>query len=482
MSEPIRFLLNGEHRTVADRDPNMTVLEYLRLAERKCGTKEGCAEGDCGACTVVLARPDGDGLRYEAVNSCIQLLPTVDGAQVITVEGLKQPDGALHPVQEAMVACHGSQCGFCTPGFVMSLFALWHRTKAPSREEVLQAMAGNLCRCTGYRPILDVAEEMYRGAAADRFDRQASAHATELNELRRTKGLQYEADGRRFFAPRDLSELSNVLARHPDAAILAGGTDFGLWITKQHRSFASIIYLGEVAELKRVARSATHLEIGAGTSWAACLPDLASLYPTLGELLLRFASVQIRNQATVGGNIANASPIGDGPPPLIALAASVVLLGSAGERELPLEDFFIGYRKTALRPGEIVARIRVPLPTPDLKFAVWKVAKRFDQDISAVCGAFALHMIDGHVQSARIAFGGMAATPARATAAEAALAGQPWTLATVRAAMAALDSDYTPLTDFRGTREYRALVARNLLLRFYHETAGAAPARVTAYG
>jgi len=482
MSEPIRFLLNGESRTVADCDPNMTVLEYLRQSERKCGTKEGCAEGDCGACTVVLARPDGNGLRYEAVNSCIQLLPTLDGKQLITVEGLKQPDGSLHPVQKAMVACHGSQCGFCTPGFVMSLFALWHRTKSPSREDVLQALAGNLCRCTGYRPILDAADAMYRGAAADQFDRQASATAARLKTLQRSYGLAYEENDRRFFAPISLAELKELLARHPDAIVLAGGTDFGLWVTKQHRRFPCIIHLGEIEELKRIARSATHLEIGAGASWASCLPELALLYPTLGELLLRFASVQIRNAATIGGNIANASPIGDGPPALIALDATVVLLGPAGEREMALEDFFVDYRKTALRDGEIVVRIRVPLPGADLKFATWKVSKRFDQDIGTVCGAFALRMIDGHVQSARIAFGGMAAIPTRARTAEAALAGKPWSITSVQSAMTALDRDFAPLTDFRGSREYRALAARNLLLRLYHETTGASPARVTAYG
>jgi xanthine dehydrogenase small subunit len=483
MGEAIRFLLNGEPRTVSDVDPTMTVLEYLRTIERKCGTKEGCAEGDCGACTVVLARPDGGGgLAYEPVNSCIQFMPTLDGRHLITVEGLVQPDGSLHPVQQAMIACHGSQCGFCTPGVVMALFALWHRTKAPTSEDTLQALAGNLCRCTGYRPIMAAAAAMYEGATADRFDVTTRDVAARLAQVNRGRGLAYVAGAKSFFAPRDLAELTDVMQRYPNATLLAGGTDFGLWVTKQHRAFACIVYLGEIAELKRVTRNATHLDIGAGVSWTAALADLVGIYPELREFLLRFASVQIRNAATIGGNIANASPIGDGSPPLIALGATLVLAGPQGEREIALEDFFKSYRKTDLRPGEIVARVRVPLPAPDLRFAVWKVSKRFDQDISAVCGAFALRFVDGHVLSARIAFGGMAAIPARARAAEAALAGKPWALASVQAAMAALERDFAPIDDARASRGYRMLVARNLLLRFHHEKRGADPARVSAYG
>jgi xanthine dehydrogenase small subunit len=483
MGEAIRFLLNGEPRTVSDVDPNLTVLEYLRTVESKCGTKEGCAEGDCGACTVVVARPDGaGGLAYDPVNACIQFLPTLDGKHLITVEGLKRSDGALHPAQQAMVASHGSQCGFCTPGFVMSLFALWHRTKAPSREDTLQALAGNLCRCTGYRPIMDAAVAMYRGADTDQFDAAGAETARRLAALARPHGLAYVAHGKAFFAPRSLSELADVMQRYPNAALLAGGTDFGLWVTKQHRSFACIVYLGEIAELRRIERSATHLEIGAGVSWTGAMAGLVALYPALRELLLRFASVQIRNAATIGGNIANASPIGDGPPPLIALGASLVLAGPHGEREIALDDFFKGYRKTDLRAGEVVARVRIPLPSPDLKFAVWKVSKRFDQDIAAVCGAFALRFVDGHVLSARIAFGGMAAVPARAKGAETALAGKPWTLATVQAAMSAMERDFAPISDARASRDYRMLVARNLLLRLYHEASGDAQARVSAYG
>lgn len=481
MTDAIRFLLNGQERTVEDLDPTTTVLEYLRQHERLCGTKEGCAEGDCGACTVVLSEPDANGvMAYRAVNSCIRFLPTIDGRHLITVEGLKDGDGALHPVQRALVEAHGSQCGFCTPGFVMSLFALWHSRKSPSREEVMQALAGNLCRCTGYRPILDAAQRMYDGPHEDRFDRDFSIFGR-LRRLARLTALRYAARGKEFLAPRGLEELAETLRRHPDAALLAGGTDFGLFVTKQHRDFERVLWLGEIAELRRVATTDTHLEIGGGATWTDALPALEQHWPSFGELVRRFASPPIRNSATVGGNIANASPIGDGPPPLIALGSSVVLLGANGERELPLEEFFRDYRQTALRRGEIVARLRVPLPAPGLEFAVYKLSKRVDQDISAVCAAFALRVQGGIVADARIAFGGMAATPRRAPLTEAALTGQPWSLATATAAAAALDRDFAPIDDFRASAAYRRLAARNLLRRFCLETTGAADARI-AYG
>ena len=481
MTDTIRFLLNGRERTVEGVDPTTTVLEYLRTHERLCGTKEGCAEGDCGACTVVVSEPDANGvLAYRALNSCIRFLPTIDGRHLITVEGLKGNDGALHPVQRAMVEAHGSQCGFCTPGFAMSLFALWHSRKSPSREDVLETLSGNLCRCTGYRPIVDAAQRMYEADGEDRFDRDYSTFGR-LRRLARLTGLRYAGQGKEFFAPRSLDELAETLRRHPDAALLAGGTDFGLFVTKQHREFPRVVYLGEIAELRDVATTDTHVEIGGGVTWSDALPVLEQHWPSFGELVRRFASPPIRNSATVGGNVANASPIGDGPPPLIVLNATVVLLGAGGERELPLEDFFRDYRQTALRRGEIVARLRVPLPTPGLEFAVYKLSKRWDQDISAVCGAFAVRIAGGIVTEARIAFGGMAAVPKRAPLAEAALTERPWSVATTAAAAAALERDFAPIDDVRASAAYRLLTAKNLLRRFCLETTGTADARI-AYG
>ncbi|HEX9463850.1 MAG TPA: xanthine dehydrogenase small subunit [Alphaproteobacteria bacterium] len=481
MSDAVRFLLNGEERTVDGLDPTTTVLEYLRNHERRCGTKEGCAEGDCGACTVVLAEANARGsIDYRAVNSCIRFVPALDGRHLITVEGLREADGSLHPVQRALVDSHGSQCGFCTPGFAMSLFALWHNDKSPTREDVLQVLAGNLCRCTGYRPILDAARHMYEGPSDDKFDRDPTMYGR-LKRLGRLTGLHYTAGGKEFLAPRSLGELGEILKRNPDAALLAGGTDFGLFVTKQHREFQRIVWLGEIAELRSVATAEGVLEIGCNATWADALPALERYWPNFGEFVRRFASPPIRNVATIGGNIANASPIGDGPPALMALDASVVVIGLHGEREMPLEEFFVDYRKTALRPSEIVARVRVPLPSPGLEFAAYKLSKRLDQDISSVCAAFALRIEGGTVKEARVAFGGMAATPKRAKAAEAALIGRPWTTATATAAGAALDQDFAPIDDFRASAAYRLTAAKNLLRRFHLETTGVANARI-AYG
>ena len=482
MTDAIRFLLNGEARAVEGLEPTTTVLEYLRGTERLCGTKEGCAEGDCGACTVVVAEPDGRGaLTYKAINSCIRFLPTLDGKQLITVEGLKADDGTLHPAQQAMVDCHASQCGYCTPGFVMSLFALRRANHDPTREDMLQALAGNLCRCTGYRPILEAARRMYDSGTGDAFDTRTHGTVERLQQFARLVGLRYEANGQEFIAPRSLDELTAVLKQHPQAHILAGGTDLGLLVTKQHRRLERLIYLGEIAELRTVSESATHIELGAAAAWSAALPLLERHWPSLGELIRRFASPPIRNAATIGGNIANASPIGDGPPPLIALGASVLLLGPDGEREIPLESFFHDYRQTDRRPGEIVALVRIPLPAAGSEFAVYKVSKRFDQDISAVCGAFALRLQNGLVAETRLAFGGMAATPKRAHLAETALIGRPWNAATIEAAVAALARDFTPLDDMRASARYRTLTAKNLLRRFHLETTGTANPRI-AYG
>jgi xanthine dehydrogenase small subunit len=481
VTDAVRFLLNGEERVVEGLDPTTTVLEYLRNHERRCGTKEGCAEGDCGACTVVLAEANNRGtIDYKAVNACIRFLPCLDGRHLITVEGLKDGDGELHPVQRALVESHSSQCGFCTPGFAMSLFALWHKDKSPTREEVLQTLAGNLCRCTGYRPILDAARHMYEGPSEDKYDRDATMYGR-LKRLGRLTGLHYVAEGKEFFAPRTLAELGETLKRHPDARLLAGGTDFGLLVTKEHREIPRVVWLGEIAELHSVATSEGVLEIGCNATWSDALPALERYWPNFGEFIRRFASPPIRNVATVAGNIANASAIGDGPPALMALGASVVVIGLHGEREMPLEEFFIDYRKTTLRPSEIVAKVRVPLPSPGLEFAAYKLSKRLDQDISAVCAAFALRIEGGIVKEARIAYGGMAAVPKRARATEAALIDRPWTVPTVMAAAGCIEQDFAPIDDFRATAAYRMTVAKNLLRRFHLETTGVADARI-AYG
>jgi len=489
-SGSVRFVLDGEVVTLAGVDPTRTVLEFLREDLGRTGTKEGCAEGDCGACTVVLGELDGPGVRFRAVNACIRFLPTLDGKELFTVESLKRADGTLHPVQQAMVDCHASQCGFCTPGFVMSLFALYKSAERPSRGEIDDAIAGNLCRCTGYRPIVDAAERMYAygrepGTGEANWmscsfstpgDRQPSRGEQDMIErlrsIERRETLALAKGRRRYFAPARLAELAELRAAHPDARLVAGGTDVGIWVTKQHRDLDQVIHVGNVAELAQIAVTDTHVEIGAAASLTDAFAELVRHYPELDELFRRFASPPIRNAGTLGGNIANGSPIGDLMPALIALDATLVLRKGAHTRELPLEAFYVAYQKTALEPGEFVERIRVPRADGAAIVRAYKISKRFDQDISAVCGAYRIVAEGGVVRAARIAYGGVAAIPKRAPACESVLVGRPWSEATVRAAMTALDRDYAPLTDMRASAAYRRLVTRNLLHRLWLETAG----------
>jgi xanthine dehydrogenase small subunit len=467
----VRFLLDGEVRELESVDPTMTVLEYLRGVERRCGTKEGCAEGDCGACTVVLGELHQGRVRLKAVNGCILFVPALDGKALFTVESLRGADGALHPVQRALVECHGSQCGFCTPGFVMSMFALYESEPAPSRRRVDDVLAGNLCRCTGYRPIVDAVEKAYAYGDTRRAAVEAEL-AAKLASIQRDDTLALAHGERRFFAPRTIEALAEIFERHPEAHLLAGGTDVGLWVTKGHERLETVIHFGAVPALARVEVTGTHLEIGAAATYADVHETVALHHPDFGELIRRIGSQQIRNAGTLGGNVANASPIGDTLPALIALDATVVLRRGGERRELAVDAFIVGYRKTALRPGEFIERIRVPVRSDARLFRAYKVSKRFDQDISAVCGAFALELSQGRVRHVRLCYGGMAATPKRARACEEALLGRPWTEATVAAALPALDADLAPISDMRASAAYRRLVAQNLLRKFRLETAG----------
>jgi xanthine dehydrogenase small subunit len=472
--DAVRFLLDGRVRTVSGIDPTTTVLQWLRGGERRCGTKEGCAEGDCGACTVVLGELSGGAVRLRAVNACLLFLPALDGKALFTVESLRAGSGpgALHPVQQALVECHGSQCGFCTPGFVMSLFALYESERQPpSRRRIDEVLAGNLCRCTGYRPIVEAVGRAYQLGTRDGAGARAGLEQA-LAGLARERALEVEQAGRRFLAPRSLDELAEVAAAHPEALVLAGGTDLGLLVTKEHRELPLLVSVGEVPELREIRETATHLEVGAAATYTEALPALAALHPSLGELVRRIGSTQIRNAGTLGGNVANASPVGDTPPALLALDASLVLRRGAEVRELPLSSFFLGYRKTALRPGELLVRIRIPRLAPGRAFRTWKVSKRADQDIAAVCGAFAVGLEGGRVREARVAFGGMAAVPVRSAGAEAALTGRPFGEAAVEAAVAALEAELAPITDMRASAAYRRLVAGNLLRKFWLEVAG----------
>ena len=482
MSEPIRFYYRNAICSVDQAAPVRTVLQHLREDLHCTGTKEGCAEGDCGACTVVIGELDGGVLQMKAVNACIQLLPTLDGKALFTVEDLQQSSGALHPVQQAMVDCHGSQCGFCTPGFVMSLGALYRDRAgdaAPlSRQQIDDTLSGNLCRCTGYRPIIDAAQRMLTLPPVH-FDRAVVAQA--LRQVQRDETFAYAADGAHFYAPRSLPQLIALLTDHPHACLLAGSTDIGIWVTKQFRALGDIVYLGQVSELKRIVDTPTHIEIGAGVSLEDAYGALCAHYPqALGELRQRFASRLVRNVGTLGGNVANGSPIGDSMPWLIALGAQITLNGPGGPREMALENFYRGYQKKDLHPGEFVESIRIPKPIAGLRFRTYKISKRFDQDISAVCAAFAFTLQGDTIVNARIAFGGMAAIPKRALQTELLVTGRMWNESTLQAAMDTLTADFMPLSDMRASATYRMTVAQNLLRRFWLETRTSAPLAETA--
>ena len=466
--DQISFVLDGRVVHIRDIDPTLTVLDWLREHAGRCGTKEGCAEGDCGACTVVLGEPAGDSMRYRAINSCIRFLATIDGKELVTVESLAGTGSTLHPVQQAMVDQHGSQCGFCTPGFVMSLFALYQHNAQPQRDDVVEALAGNLCRCTGYRPIIDAGLAMAGYPQPSRWSRddaQDGAHGRRLRDIRRHDALRLPG----FFAPRSVDELATAYAAAPDSLLLAGGTDVGLWVTKHLRELPPIIYLGEVGELQQCERVDGRLRIGA----AVCLTDawsaIVAEHPSLAEVAQRFGSPPVRNSGTLCGNIANGSPIGDAMPALIALNAHVELRCGPRTREIALEDLYLGYQKKALEAGEFVVAVLVPPGDPAVVLASYKWSKRIDQDISAVCAAFALRIDEGFVVSARIAFGGMAPIPARARQAEAALVGQKWSAETIEAAVAALAADFTPISDMRASASYRLRAAGNLLRRLHLE-------------
>ena len=479
-SGSIRFILNDTEVALSEVAPTATLLDYLRLEHRLTGTKEGCAEGDCGACTVLVGRlvRDGrgeEGLVYESVNACIRFIGSLNATHVVTVEHLAAKDGTLHPVQQAMVDFHGSQCGFCTPGFVMSLYGLWLTNDNPSRAAIEKALQCNLCRCTGYEPIIRAAEAAARERPSALFDpitRTREAVTARLEALRQTETIVIRKGEDCLILPVDATDLARVLAEHPDATIVAGSTDVGLWVTKQMRSLNPVIFIGGIAELQRIESSEAGLTIGAGVSYTAARDALSAAYPTLGCLIDRIGGDQIRNMGTIGGNIANGSPIGDSPPPLIALGATVTLRLKDSTRSLPLEDFFIAYGRQDRKPGEFVESVFVPALHAGQHFAAYKVTKRRDEDISALLGAFRISLDGDRVKTARIAFGGMAATPKRAKAVEAALIGQPWTEDTIRKAQAAFETDYQPITDWRATAAYRLLAAKNLLMRFFLESTG----------
>jgi xanthine dehydrogenase small subunit len=472
----LQFLRRGRTVSLDRFQSRSTVLDWLRLEERSTGTKEGCAEGDCGACAVVVARERDGRIVYEPVNSCITLLGQLDGAELITVEDLAE-GGKLHPVQGAMARQHGSQCGFCTPGIVMSLFAHFHESNGVTdRSKINDALAGNLCRCTGYRPIVDAALEVCTNAAADRFARSASERLNALRAIDDQADL-FVGDATSFFAaPASEASLAKLYTQHPDATILAGSTDVGLWITKKLAPIEKIIHVGRVSELSRIEKTADGYAIGAVVSLARAAPVLGSIDPDIAEVLRRFGSIQVRACGTVGGNIANGSPIGDLAPMLIALGATLELRQGDNIRQLPLESFFLDYGKQDRKGGELVRRLIVPKVAPGTHFRAFKITKRIDEDISAVLAAFRFTVSARRISSARVAFGGMAGIPKRAAMLERRLAGLSLTdLQGWRQAAEAISQDFKPLNDLRASAAYRSEVAANLVVKALAEIAGASP-------
>ena len=481
----IRFILNGDDVVLSEVAPDETLLDYLRLRRSLIGTKEGCAEGDCGACTVLVGRLFAGKLIYESVNACIRFLGSLDGCHVVTVEHLAARDGRLHPVQQAMVDFYGSQCGFCTPGFVMSLYGLWMRNPEPTNAEIEKALQGNLCRCTGYEAIVRAAQAVssYGKAAKDPLNTERKAIAARLAALRDGARIEIGEGRKRLIVPASVDDFARVLEAEPNATIVAGSTDVGLWVTKFMREIEPAVFIGGLDELKDISEVNGTIRIGAGVTYSEAFATLSKCIPAFGPLIDRIGGDQVRNMGTIGGNIANGSPIGDIPPPLIALGSTLVLRKGKKRRAIPLEEFFIAYSKQDRRPGEFVEAVDVPLPAKGSHFAVYKITKRRDEDITAALGAFYLKLAkDGTVASIRIAYGGMAATPKRAKGVEAALLGKRWNEETIEAALGAYPVDFTPITDMRASAEYRALAARNLLKRFYLETAGTkAPVQVSRY-
>ncbi len=474
----IRFLRRGKTVELTHVPPMRTVLDYLRLEERSRGTKEGCNEGDCGACTVALGSLKNGKLVYEPVNACILLVAQLDGKELVTVDDLADGD-TLHPVQQALVDTHGSQCGFCTPGFVMSLFTLYQQGGAPSRDEIATHIAGNLCRCTGYRPIIDAGLAACSGTPMDRWDKGAKQAAKQLAAFDDGTDVFVGTSDSFIARPAKPETLAGLAAENPDATIVSGATDVGLWITKQMRHLPKIILTGGVKDLHAVQATKEGVSLGAAATYAEAMPALGAIDADLGEVLRRLGSTQVRASGTVGGNIANGSPIGDTPPMLIALGATVTLRHGAAERSLPLESFFVAYGKQDRKPGELVWRIDVPKLKPNEAFRAYKISKRFDQDISAVMSAFRFTLDGRRISAARIAFGGMAATPKRGALTEAALQGaaldQP---ASWAAAIDALAKDFQPISDMRASAAYRIEVAQGLLRKALMEVAGASATRV----
>ncbi|TWX70924.1 xanthine dehydrogenase small subunit [Colwellia demingiae] len=475
VANTIKFLLNNELVKIENLDPNTTVLQYLREEQFKSGTKEGCASGDCGACTVVLAELDTENsgqLTYKSINSCITFVGNLNGKQLITVEDLKE-GAQLHHAQQTIVDNHGSQCGFCTPGFVMSSFALHKQNNKPNRAEVLEALAGNLCRCTGYRSIIEAAMTSSEGNQEDSFAKHYQQTLVTLTELEKLPTPTLHGNGNTYIAPQNIDELATELTNEPKSTIVAGGTDLALSVTQNLAVVKKLVYVGNVAELTTIEETESEIIIGSALPYSDFINTLHHYYPDLGDMIERIGAKQVRNTGTLGGNVGNASPIGDMPPALIALGATMTLHLNGTERTILVEDFFLDYKKTVLQTSEFIKSITIPKPVAGQTLKLYKISKRLDDDISAVLAAFFIEQTPTEngqkITNIRLAFGGMAGIPKRGPAAEAALLGKNLTKESVAQAKAALATDFQPMTDVRASDKYRMTVAQNLIEKCYLE-------------
>lgn len=478
-SDPVQFLLNDQPVSLDQVSAHRTLLGYLREQQRLTGTKEGCAEGDCGACTVLLGRLLRGQLVYESINACIRLLPSVHACHVVTIEylqaideeGVATPANSLHPVQQAMVDEHGSQCGFCTPGIVMSLYALWLHESAPDEQSIKRSLQGNLCRCTGYAPIIRAAQAAAKVDlhSKDRLFQSQQSVTAQLVQMESTESLHFSDGVSQWIRPASVADTAAALAQHDTATVLAGSTDVGLWVNKAFKDISPVVSIAHLDDLHEINVSNDTVTLGACVTYSEAANVLLTEIPSLADYWYRIGGEQVRNMGTIGGNISNGSPIGDTPPVLLALGATLLLQSSTGTRRLPLDEFFIDYGVQAMQAGEFLHSIDIPLPPASAQFAAYKISKRGDEDISSVCCAYNLQLKDGAVQVIKLAYGGMAGTPKRAYATEQLLLGKPWQQDSINAAMDCLHDEFTPLSDWRASATYRANVCANLLQRFFND-------------
>jgi xanthine dehydrogenase small subunit len=456
----VKFIFENKIHKIQNPDSNETILNYIRLKLKKTGTKEGCAEGGCGACTIVLGELKKNNITYKAINSCIAFVPSLEGKQLLIVEDLISKNGSLHPVQNAMVKYHGSQCGFCTPGFVMSLFAMYKNYSSYDDKLIKDTIAGNLCRCTGYRPIIDAAISLNNQNQLDQFKKIKKNTISLLKKIKQ-KNISIKNFDKKYFAPRSIIELKKVIKKYPNSKLLSGGTDLSLIVTKQKKRIDSIIYLNSIEEFNYIKENNNYIEIGATTPLIKFESFIKKYYPDFNSILKRYGSVQIRNVATIAGNIATASPIGDTLPLLLSLDASIILQDFEKKITLPLKDFFVSYRKTKLKRGQFISLVRIPKFKNNI-FKAYKISKRIDDDISSVCGSFNIEIINKKIKNIKIAYGGMAPIPKRAINCEKILLNSNFSEAVIIKAKKLLEKDFEPIDDMRASRNYRMEFAKNL--------------------